>query len=229
MDNKLKPFKLIIFIALLVSACGSRPEPTPTVDPLELMTQIAATIEAEITQNALLTPSPTTTLPPTETPPPMIPTPQPAMLPTTPPLAPQQPAVSADNAIYVKDVNYPDTEEVPGFNRNESFVKTWRIENTGTTTWNTTYYIIYAGSDDGTILVDTTKLVDPEKIIVAVQKPVKPGEQLDISIPMKAPDRAGNFKNYFSMMNDKGQLFGEYLSIEIRVRSESAQPTPMPG
>ena len=229
MMTKNKPHIILIFMVLFIGACGARPEPTPTIDPEELMTQIAATIEAEITQNAMLTPSPTATLPPTETPPPLIPTPQPASLPTTPVVAPQAPGLAPDNARYVKDVTFPDDKEIPRFNRSQSFVKTWRIENNGTTTWDNTYYLVYVGSDDNTILVDTTKLADPTIYRVMVQKVVKPEEQLDISMPLKAPDRPGTYKNYFSMMNDRGQFFGEYLSVEIIVGSESVRPTPMPG
>lgn len=53
---------LIIATIVLSTACGAKAQPTPTVDPGVVMTQVAETVSAEMTQIALMTPSPTATL-----------------------------------------------------------------------------------------------------------------------------------------------------------------------
>ena len=210
--------KSVIFICLLVgvsiisASCGARPEPTPTVDPAAIMTEVAMTISAELTQVALLTPSPTPTLPPTATPPPIptqaLPPPsgQPAVLPTT--VGPQP-----DNWLYISDAIPDDTV----FWKNEKFTQRWKIENTGTTTWDSSYTLTYW---DGDILGDITA--------VSITNPVKPGVQVEISVPMVAPSIEGKtYKSWWRMVNDKGQPFGEYLWIQIYVGTVfDKTPTP---
>ena len=115
---------LATMFAVIVSACGNRPEPTPTIDPVAVMTQVAATVQAEVTQNALLTPSATIAPPPTATvqalptqPLPSIPTV------STNPVAPAVPADQLpDQAKFVADIDVADGDV---FWQGEGFTKTW--------------------------------------------------------------------------------------------------------
>jgi len=190
---------LILGISLVAAACGPKVEPTPTVDPNAIMTQVAMTVQAEVTQNALLTPSPTVPLPPTATLPP-VPT---QALPTAKPIQPTLPAASPDNAKWIGDVSVVDDTV---FWKNETFTKTWKIENSGTTTWDSTYKLVYV---DGPVLGTT--------LIVSITNPVKPKNQIEISVPMKAPSTLGTVTNYWRMMNGKGQFFGDVLYLRIIV------------
>jgi hypothetical protein len=100
--------------------------------------------------------------------------------------------------------------------QNERFTKTWKIENTGTTTWDTTYKLIYY---DGAFLTETT--------VVSIESFVKPGNQLEISVIMQAPGTLGTYISYWKMINDKAQPFGDTLTVEILVGTEyDKTPTP---
>jgi hypothetical protein len=190
---------IVLGLSLVIAACGPKVEPTPTVDPNAIMTQVAMTVQAEVTQNALLTPSATIPPPPTATLPP-VPT---QALPTAQPIQSTLPASSPDNATWIADVTVPDDTV---FWKNETFTKTWKIENTGTTTWDSTYKLVYV---DGPILGET--------LVVSIVNPVKPKNQIELSVPMKAPATLGTVTNYWRMMNGKGQFFGDVLYVKIVV------------
>jgi len=220
--KKIKTLNLCIFTAvmLLIASCGSKAESTPTIDPNEVMTQVVMTVQAEVTQAALLTPSPTATQAPTVTPP-QISTQQLPSLPT--PVANGGtgfvvvlPTGSPDNAKYVEDITVPDGTV---FNKNAKFTKTWRIENNGTTTWNTNYALVYMYGDP-ILSVDLTTFL-------YLKNPVAPGNQVDLSITMQAPGTIGTYINGWKMMNENWQFFGEELFVQIVVGTETENtPTP---
>lgn len=202
-------------ILIIGTSCTPRVEPTPTMDPFDIMTQVVMTIQAEVTQAALLTPSPTATLPPTATPPP-VPTQALAAGPTQAGsgFVPTLPAESPDKAALILDVTVPDGTV---YWQGERFTKTWKIENTGTTTWKTSYMLIFY---DGEIM--------SEQLNVSLVKPVEPGVQVELSVPMEAPDILGSYKSYWKMINDKGQPFGDTFWVEILVGTK-ADKTPTPS
>lgn len=204
---------LVMTISLIGASCGPRVEPTPTVDPIAIMTEVAQTISAELTEVALLTPSPTATIPPTATPQPL-PTQALPPAPTTPSgttgLAPTLPAASPDNAKWIADVTVPDDTL---FAKNSRFTKTWKVENTGTTTWNSSYSLIYI---DGTPI--------PENTVISIVNEVKPKVQVELSVVLQAPATDGTYTVWFRMMNDKGQLFGDPLYVKFIVGAVT--PTP---
>jgi hypothetical protein len=132
--NRLKIFwVLVLMISLLAAGCKApAPETTPTTDPNAVMTAAAETANARLTEILASTPSP---VPATDTP-----TPEPAT--ATPAATTAAPTIAAtassgvstgvDKADYVADITIPDgTNLAPG----ETFVKTWRIVNSGTSTW----------------------------------------------------------------------------------------------
>jgi len=221
--NKRSLILLIVFIASTITACGPRVEPTPTMEPAAIMTMVALTVEANVTQAAQLTPSPTVPLPPTATQPP-VPTPPTAPTQPLPPLpttpvnggagaVPTIPVVSPDNATFIKDV---DVKDGAVFWQKERFTKTWKIENSGTTTWDTDYKLIYY---DGAYLTETS--------VISIQKPVEPGTQVELSVKMVAPDALGSYTSYWKMINNEGAPFGDTLSVEILVGTEyDKTPTP---
>jgi len=199
---------LLAVIALTLVGCGNQPEPTPTIDPIVVMTDVAGTVQAEVTANAMLTPS--ATMPPPATPTfPPVPTQSLPIAPTTStnPVGPTVPAGQLpDDASYVADVDVPDGTV---FWQGERFTKTWQIENTGTTTWETTYRLVYK---DGPIT--------SEELVFNLVNPVEPGQLLNISVKMVAPETLGTYTNYWQMMNEDGQFFGDVLSMKIVVGTE---------
>jgi hypothetical protein len=99
-----------------------------------------------------------------------------------------------DSATFVADVTVPDdTEFKPG----TDFEKIWRIQNTGTCTWDDGYSFVYmGGSLDGYNLYFKTK-----------EKFVKPGATVDFGVDLTASIVPNTYQECWSMKNDRGQYF----------------------
>jgi hypothetical protein len=168
-----------------------------------------ATIQAMVTQTVAAqtqgapTPTPVapTSIPATSTPPLLINTP-----------APTATAVTyCDWVSFVKDVTIPDGTV---FSPVDSFTKTWRLRNRGTCTWTPDYMLVFASGEK---LGDTT----------AVRLPgyVSPGQTVDVSVTLTAPDSAGRYVGYWMLRNPSGALFGYgdkanqafYVDIKVKV------------
>lgn len=207
---------VLVILVLLVGALSLSACAKPTEDPSVKITQIAMTVVAQMTQNAALTPSATATFTPTATATeiPATPTlsgptqtPTPVMLPTA--------AGSADNAKFITDVTIPDGTV---FTADTAFTKTWRIQNTGTTTWDTNYSLVYLEGVLGTNNLQSVKLT----------KSVKPGETVDISVNFTAPKTNGTYISWWRMFSSSGYLFGESMNVQFSVGTTSATVTPTP-
>ena len=87
-----------------------------------------------------------------------------------------------DGMTFIEDVSIPDGYMV---NANESFIKTWRIQNSGTCDWSDYMVAFESGEPMGTM----------EQVI-----PDTPaGETLDISIEMTAPGGSGNYSGHWEV------------------------------
>jgi len=206
---KKKIFVLVLALAVILTACKSpAPEATtePTKDPNAVMTAAANTASARLTDIAALTPTPPPATP-TETPSSATPT----LAPTTAvpqPSPTSAPVTGQDQAAYVSDVTVPDgTTYQPG----QTFTKTWRIANTGSSTWTTAYKLAW---------VDGNQMGGPAS--AAVPSQVGPGQNVDISVNLTAPSTAGKYTGYWKMMNASGALFDSLVYVEINVSGATA-------
>jgi hypothetical protein len=99
-----------------------------------------------------------------------------------------------DRATFVKDVTIPDnTYLLPG----QSFVKTWRLRNDGTCTWDSDYALVFAGGSN---------LGGP--LAVPFGSVVKPGDTVDLSVTLTAPTGNGAYESRWQLRNADGRLFG---------------------
>ena len=192
--------------ALALAGCAK-----PTEDPVIRITQIAQTVQSQLTQNALLTPSPTVTFTPTVTATPLPPTA--TVHATAATMTATRPSTggginSGDNAAYVTDVTIPDGTVVAA---GTQFVKTWTVKNTGTTTWTKDYQLIYLDGVMGTNNLQAVKL----------SKAVAPGETIDISVDFTAPQTNGSYISYWKMYNASGYVFGDALNVQFSVGTPS--------
>ena len=110
-----------------------------------------------------------------------------------PPLQP--PVVTrCDAAAFISDVTYPDGSIVaPG----STFTKIWRIQNTGTCTWNTSYSLVYVSGE---------RFDAPGAI--SLPGSIAPGQNVDLAINLDAPNKSGNYVGYWKLRNSSGTLFG---------------------
>jgi hypothetical protein len=197
--RKNSPISLILLGALLLSGCGAPSPQAATPDPNAIITEAAATAAAELTRSAGLNPQPTRTQPPAATtlPPPVLPTATVAAAAATATNTPKPDtgggSQSGDAASFVADVTVPDnTYAAPG----AKFVKTWRIKNTGTTTWTPAY---------GLVWIQGEKMGVPD--LIPVPKEVRPNEEVEISVDLTAPDDPGTYQTFFRLRNESGQNF----------------------
>jgi len=87
-----------------------------------------------------------------------------------------------NNAFFVKDLTIPNgTVLSPG----QKFEKKWLIQNVGTNTWNTDYVVAFGGNE----ITERMEADSP----IHFSKSVAPGDCLEITIPMTAPPRQGNY------------------------------------
>ena len=121
--------------------------------------------------------------------PPLTPTPTPYNTPV-----PTIAAAGCDKAAFVADVTVPDgTQFSPG----TSFIKTWRLKNSGTCTWTNAYKLVfYSGEQMGA----------PTSINVPSN--VGPNQTVDLTVNMVAPSIANTYRGYWILSNPNGALFG---------------------
>jgi DNA-binding XRE family transcriptional regulator len=79
----------------------------------------------------------------------------------------------------------------------ESFSKTWRLVNSGTCVWTNSYAVVwFSGEDIG---------VTREQFFITQ---VKPGQAIDVTVDMIAPEESGTYQSNWKLRNQAGNLFG---------------------
>jgi hypothetical protein len=108
------------------------------------------------------------------------------------------PSGQVDNAAFVSDVLVVP----PG----QSFIKTWRILNSGQTRWGDGYTFAFLEGD----LLDA-----PQSVPVPS---TKPQAQAEISITMQAPAQPGVYASQWELRSPDGQGFGPVFSAQVVVQ-----------
>ncbi|MEN9563182.1 MAG: hypothetical protein RIR73_1426 [Chloroflexota bacterium] len=123
-------------------------------------------------------------------------------------------AVGCNNSAYVSDVTFPDdTVVTPG----QTFTKTWKLSNTGSCPWTTTYKVSFvSGNAMGGVATPLTVTVAP-------------GASGDISVAMTAPAAAGDAIGYWILTNDSGQNFGTSFYVKVKVGGTATTGTAVTG
>jgi ABC-type amino acid transport substrate-binding protein len=149
---------------------------------------------------------------------------EPSPTPTPTPLAtstPPPPPPCLDGLAFVQHLNYNDQNMTapqvmqPG----TSFTKAWRVQNSGTCTWDSSYRLVFGSGNDPAGRMGG----EP----VAIQGQVAPGETYDVRVDLVAPLKPGTYQAFWQMENGEDQAFGERLPVGIRV-PEPPKPTPAP-
>jgi hypothetical protein len=182
-----------LFLAVLLSvqlACSrfAGPSVPDTAATLEgLYTASAQTMQALETQ-AVFTSTPG--LPP----PTSVATPFPAQASSTPIILSPAPPPRCDAAAFEADVTYPDGSLLA---RGASFTKTWRLRNTGTCSWNSSYALVFYSGEP---------MSAPSW--QALPHSVVPGQTVDLSVALKAPTNDGQYRGHWKLRNPANVLFG---------------------
>ncbi len=146
------------------------------------------------------------------------PTAVPTSTPTCPSWPPRRhpplPKVCMDNSAFVADVSVPDGTE---FDPGTPFTKIWRLRNTGMCTWDLNYELVFVGG---------LKLGAADA--VRLPQVVTPGQTVEISVPMVAPNEPGTYRGEWQMRNPNCQnRFGSLVYVLIKVRSADGGDRPV--
>lgn len=227
-------------LLLVACNVGATPAPTIDINAINTAAVATAMgqISAQLTQTALVAPS--NTPPPSDTPIPLAtfalptsaagsPTPGGGLPtvsfnstanPNTTPLAgftpigsPIAPAATTslgdacNNSVYIADVTYPDNTEIkPGVD----FEKIWRVQNSGTCTWDEGYKLAFINGD---------RALDPVSFEFKRSEDfVSGGATADIGVDLTAPLNEGTYTATWQMQSDTGVYFGTPLTVVIVVK-----------
>ncbi|MCA9871836.1 MAG: transporter substrate-binding domain-containing protein, partial [Anaerolineae bacterium] len=129
---------------------------------------------------------------PTATPESPTPTPAPNTTPTPVPTVPP-PAGCIDGMAWVADLSYDDSNMTapPVIPPDQPFVKSWRVRNSGSCTWNSSYFL---GYDHGNVPAASMG-GQP----VYVQGTVAPGATYDFNANLVAPTAPGGYQGFWQM------------------------------
>jgi hypothetical protein len=182
-------FLIVALVSILACSRFASPTPQPAATLNALYTSAAQTLEAMSTQavtTLTVQPSPTSIL--------SIPTSSPIVFNTFTSVPPLQPVSKCDAASFVSDVTYPDGSIV---SRGSTFTKIWRLKNVGTCTWTTSYAVVFVSGE---------KFGAPDA--VSLPSSVAPGQTVDISLNLIAPNAEGHYRGNWKLRNASGMLFG---------------------
>lgn len=99
-----------------------------------------------------------------------------------------------DKATFIQDLTVlDDTRFSPG----ESFIKSWRLSNSGTCTWTTDYALIFIDGDQMT-----------GNSPISLSNEVLPGQMIDLSVNLIAPASSGTYRGNWMLINNNGETFG---------------------
>ena len=107
------------------------------------------------------------------------------------------------SALFISDVNIPDGTEIK---RGEGFVKTWRIKNTSSCTWESGYQLAFLSDE----------ILGAQQSFMPIPPTAKDTE-VDISVPFIAPTQTGIFTSTWKLREPGGKAFGERVYVVIKV------------
>lgn len=157
---------------------------TPVVIAVETAVETAvATIQATPTISSTQTGVPVTGT--------AVPTTSPSSVPTATPGT----TACTNSASLVADVSVPDGTQ---FAPNTGFNKIWRIKNTGTCTWDSSYSLVSAGGN----------LLGAVSTIFPLKDTVFSGQTIDLTINMVSPAAPNTYQSDWKLQTPQGQVFG---------------------
>jgi len=194
MRTRLILFSTLILGALLFSCESNSSTPTKPVDTNALRTQAVATYASSLTETLVAVPtaSPAPTEKFTATP---------VVLTAT--LETPATADPCYDLLWIEDVTIPDGTNLKP---NESFTKTWLVQNSGGCAWPPGFTFQHVGGDP----------MRGETLTLEEAIPV--GAKREISIQLAVPtNQNGLIQSSWRMADANGVFFGDTLTVNITV------------
>ncbi|KAI5080596.1 hypothetical protein GOP47_0004474 [Adiantum capillus-veneris] len=119
------------------------------------------------------------------------------------------------DARFMKDVTIFDgTELAPG----TKFTKIWRMCNNGSLAWPQNTQLLHIGGDIMSVQ-EAVNLELPENGLTC-------GEEVEVSVDLTAPEKAGRYISHWRLKSPTGQKFGQRVWVTIQVVPHGEQ-SPM--
>ncbi len=135
------------------------------------------------------------------------------------------PLAEVDQVTCTRSIGFEEDLTVPDdtvFAPGAAFTKSWRLRNTGTCPWIEGYSLVFVNGD---------QMGSPET--QPLPKVVAPGQTVDISVNLIAPEEVGDYLGRWQLGDANGDLFGVGGFIEetiyTRIVVAVAGPTPEPN
>jgi hypothetical protein len=116
------------------------------------------------------------------------------------------------NASFVADITIPDDTIMTA---GASFVKGWRIENSGTCDWGPGFELVFVSGE---------QMGGPASVPVP---PTPAGDTVDVSVDLVAPIAYGTHRGDWRIRSDEAQMFGSTFWVQVVVPAPATEtPTP---
>lgn len=126
------------------------------------------------------------------------------------PCSPESPPSTNDSASFVSDITLPD--DGPPVTPGASLIKTWRMKNTGSTTWGSGYQLVFKHGD---------QMGAPATVNVPI---TSPNQEIDLGVNMTAPTSSANYVGYWQLRNPQGTYFGPEIWVQVTVQPGFPSP-----
>lgn len=196
------PMLALTLISVFITACGSK---TPTIDINAERTGFAQTANVQATMTSQAQPTPTETPEPSPT---FTPTQEisPTSAATTSVATTAAPISGNDVGVWIANDPPDNTVFSPG----EAFTVTWTLENTGTSTWTTNYYLKFSSGE---------QMGAEDEVFLPYDVP--PGTNVKVSVDFIAPENEGEKQSNWQLVNANDQSFYEFwVIIEVSKPAE---------
>lgn len=117
------------------------------------------------------------------------------------------PVARRNDAVLIGDITLPAGTKVEA---GRTALKTWRVRNSGDSTWDKRYSLAPVGTSTGGM----TSVPLPT---------VRPGGTADLSVTLTLPARAGAYRSRWQLRDPEGNLFGPILEASLTVVTSSGQ------
>lgn len=140
-----------------------------------------------------------------------------------PPTGPETPVPPPTGCVdlmrYIADITFDDENMTnpPVLSPGQPFQKVWRLQNVGTCTWTTSYFMSYVGGNTAQSSMGGQNTFLPTS--------VPPGSLVDVAVNLVAPLQPGTYQGFWELRNPQAVGIGDRVWVGITV---PGAPTPTP-
>lgn len=121
----------------------------------------------------------------------------------------RRPAMPKLNARFVKHTTCDDESSIyaPG----QEFFKTWRFRNDGGLKWPKMIQLLFVSKLTG------DQMGGPEVLPIFFPEQIAINAEIDISVPLIAPEKTGEYTGFWKLADESGKKFGQRVRVRIHV------------